>query len=99
MTQIVLTPEQANLYHQAKAPVQVCDSQGKVLGILPPDRSAEFIAEQKRRAASPGPWYTGEDIQAMFRLLEETEAKEGKINDQRLKELLDKFEAQHGRKS
>ena len=46
MTQIVLNPDQVKLYHQAKAPVQVCDTQGKVLGTLPPDYSAEFIAER-----------------------------------------------------
>ena len=96
MTMIILTPEQVSLYHQAKEPVQVCDAQGKVLGTLPPDFSAEFIAELKRRAASPGPWYSGEEIQAMFRFLEDVEEKEGKIDEKRLDELLEKFEAQHG---
>ena len=96
MTQIVLTPDQAKLYHQAIVPVQICDTQGKVLGTLPPEYSAEFIAEQKRRAASPGPWYSGDDIQAMFRGLENAWSKEGPFDDARLKQLLEEFEAQHG---
>jgi hypothetical protein len=95
MTQIVLSPDQAKLYHQATAPVQVCDPHGKVLGTLPPGYSAEFIAEQKRRAASPDPWYSGDDVQAMFRSLEAAELKEGSINDARLKQLVDEFEAKH----
>ena len=97
MTQIVLTPAQITLYNQAKEPVQVCDTQGRVLGTLPPAYSAEFIAEQKRRAASTGPWYSGDEVQAMFRFLEDAEAKEGKIGEKRLNELLDSFAAQHGR--
>ena len=95
MTQIVLNPDQAKLYRQATAPVQVCDPHGKVLGTLPPEYSAEFIAEQKRRAASPGPWYSGDDLQAMFRSLEAAELKEGPIDDVRLKQLVDEFEAKN----
>jgi hypothetical protein len=99
MTQIILTPDQVNLYNQAKTPVQVCDTQGKVLGTLPPVVSAEFIAELKRRAASPGPWYSGEDIQAMFTFLEDAWSKEGGFDDARMKVLLDEFEVQHGQNS
>ena len=36
MTQIILTPDQAKAFQAAKAPVQVCDAQGHVLGTLPP---------------------------------------------------------------
>jgi len=94
MTQIVLTPDQVKLYNQAKEPVQVCDTQGKILGTLPPDFSAEFIAELKRRAASPGPWYSGDEIQAMFRFLEEAWAKEGSFDEARMHQLLDQFDSQ-----
>lgn len=99
MTQIILTTDQAKLYHQAKEPVQICDTQGQVLGTLPPVFSAEFIADLKRRAASPGPWYSGEDLRAMFRLLENTWTKEGGFDDSRLKVIMDEFEAQHGQRS
>jgi hypothetical protein len=96
MTQIILTPDQLKLYHQAKEPVQVCDNEGKVLATVMPDHSAEFIAEMKRRAASPGPWFTQGDIQAMFRFLEDAEAKEGKLDEQRLRILLDEFKVGRG---
>ena len=96
MTQIVLNPDQAKLYHQATEPVQVCDPHGKVLGTLPPEYSAEFIAEQKRRAASPGPWYSGDMVQAMFRSLEDVELKEVRLDEVRLNEFLDEFETQRG---
>ena len=99
MAQIILSPDQAKLYHQATEPVQVCDPEGKVLGTLPPDFSAEFLAELKRRAASPGPWYSGEDVQSMFRFLEDAWAKEGGFDDARLKKLMDEFETRHGQPS
>jgi hypothetical protein len=99
MTKIVLTPDQASLYHQAKEPVQICDTQGTVLCTLAPVLSAEFIAEQKRRAASPGPWYSGEDVQAMFRFLEDAWKKEGAFDDSRLHQLLDEFEHQQAKTS
>lgn len=99
MPQIILTPEQLSLYQQAEEPVQVYDPQGNKLGTLPPAHSVEFIAALKRRAASQGPWYTGDDIQAMFRFLEDAEARDGKIDEQRLSELLDVYESQRGRSS
>ena len=96
MTQIILTPDQMKLYHEAKEPFQVCDTEGKVLATVMPEYSVKFIAEMKRRAASPGPWFTHDDVQAMFRMLEDTEAKEGKIDEARLDALLDEFGKQHG---
>ena len=98
MTQIILTPDQAKVFHLAQEPVQVCDAQGHVIGILPPGVSAEFIAEQKRRAASAGPWYSGQDVQAMFQFLETERSKRGQLDNSQLNELLDQFEAQHGQK-
>jgi hypothetical protein len=96
MVKITLTPEQVALYRQATDAVQICDAQGKVLGALPPECTVEFIAELKRRAASQGPWYSGEQVQGMFRMLESAEAKEGPIDEARLNELLLQFEKQHG---
>ncbi len=94
MTQIVLTPEQVKLYNQAKEPVQVCDTQGKVLGTLPPDYSAEFLAELKRHAAEEGPWYSGDDVQAMFQFLDDAWAKEGAFDENRMHQLLEQFDSQ-----
>lgn len=80
-----------------KERVEICEPNGKVLGTLPPDYSAEFIAELKRRAASPGPWYSGEDVKAMFLFLEDAWSKEGGFDGARMKVLLDEFEARHGK--
>jgi hypothetical protein len=96
MTQIILTPDQAKVFQLANEPVQVCDAQGHVFGTLPPAPSAEFIAEQKRRAASTGPWYSGQDVQSMFQFLETERSKHGELSESKLSELMDQFEAEHG---
>jgi len=98
MTQIILTPDQAKVFQLANEPVQVCDAEGHVLGTLPPGITAEFIAEQKRRAASAGPWYSGHDVQSMFQFLETERSKHGELSESKLNELMDQFEAQHGSK-
>ncbi|MBI2805435.1 MAG: hypothetical protein HYX68_10705 [Planctomycetes bacterium] len=93
MTKIVLTPDQAKLYHQAREPVQICDSHGTVICTVPPVLSAEYIAELERRTASE-PSYSGDEIQAMFRFLEESWSKEGAFDEQRMNQLLDQFDVQ-----
>jgi hypothetical protein len=99
MPQITLNSEQAKLYRQATEPVQICDVDGKLLCTLTPPLTPEYIAELKRRAAAPGPWYSGQDVQEMFRFLEETWAKEGSFDVNRLNQLLDEFETQHRKAS
>ncbi len=99
MSQITLTPEQAKLFHQSKKPIAVCDTNGQVLGTLPPDYSAEFIAELKRRANANGPWFSGSEVQTMFQFLEAAEQREGSLSKERLDSLVREFEAQHGTRS
>jgi hypothetical protein len=70
MPQIVLTDEQVRTVEQAGGPVMVTDSRGNAYTPIRLELSAERIAELKRRAAEPGPRYSGEDTQAMFRALE-----------------------------
>jgi hypothetical protein len=94
MTQIVLTAEQAKLYHQAKEPVQVCDAQGKVLGTLPPDYSAEFIAELKRRAQAPGRRFTSEQVTRHMQALAEAWNREGPFDEKRTMEILEQIRAE-----
>jgi hypothetical protein len=60
------------------------------------DYSAEFIARQKRIAQSSGPWFTGDDVQEMFRLLEERSVK-GDLDESELSEFLTEFKATHGK--
>jgi CRISPR/Cas system-associated endonuclease Cas1 len=95
MTQIVLTPDQVKLYHQAREPVQVCDTQGKVLGTLPPDYSAEFIAELKRRAREPGrKRYSSEQVTRHMQALAEIWKREGPLSEKRTQEILEQIRAE-----
>src|SRR4051812_16315268 len=68
---IVLSEEQARLVTTANEPVEVRDPNGNVIGRLEPSHLAEVIARCKRSAASPGPWYTGEQVQARLQALQE----------------------------
>lgn len=94
MTQIVLNPEQVKLYHQAKEPVQICDPSGKVLGTLPPDYSAEFIAELKRRAQTPGRRFTSEQVTRHMQALAEVWKQEGPLDEKRTLEVLERIRAE-----
>ncbi|HXG09568.1 MAG TPA: hypothetical protein VNK04_07245 [Gemmataceae bacterium] len=71
MPDLILTEEQTKVVTQALGPVTVRDASGNVLGRMEPKYTPEMIAELKRRAASPGPWYTGEQVQARLRALQE----------------------------
>ena len=51
MTKIVLTPDQASLYHQAKEPVQICDTQGTVLLSIADDAEVDLSFLQLVHAA------------------------------------------------
>ncbi|MFL5246039.1 MAG: hypothetical protein ACJ8FY_28545 [Gemmataceae bacterium] len=88
MTQLVLTEEQARLIRQALEPLQLCDPQGNVLRTIEPELTGEFIAELKRRAASPGPHYTSEQVQSHLQGLEEAWVREGGFDRSRMHEIL-----------
>jgi hypothetical protein len=97
MTQIVLTPDQAKLYHQAKESVEVCDTQGKVLGMLSPDYSAEFIAELKRRAQAAGRRFASEQVTRHMQALAEVWKREGPFDEKRTMEILEQIRAEDSR--
>jgi hypothetical protein len=71
MPYIVLTDEQVQAIEQSDGPVMVTDGHGNAYTPIRLELTAERIAEMKREAAEPGPRYSGEDIQAMFRALED----------------------------
>jgi len=93
MTRLFLTPEQAQLLAAAAEPVQICDPQGKVVATVQPPPSAEEIAEVRRRASSPGPWYTGAQVQARLRALQEEWDQTGGFDREHMRELLDRLNA------
>jgi hypothetical protein len=92
MPEIVLTEEQAKQLTGAFARVTVKDSGGKVLGHIEPVLSPEFVAELKRRAASPGPWYSGAHIQARLAALQLEWDRTGGFDTAHMKAFLDQLE-------
>ncbi len=91
--ELILTEEQAKIVAQALGPVAVRDSNGKVLGHIEPKPTPEMIAELKRRAASPGPFYTGEQVQARLRALQEEWDRIGGFDEAYMQEFLARLDA------
>jgi hypothetical protein len=91
---LFLTDEQMKLLVQAMRPVQVCDPQGVVLGMVDPELSPAFLAELKRRAAAPGPRYTSEQVRNHLRALEDAWDREGPFDKTRMQEILEKARGQ-----
>jgi hypothetical protein len=72
MIRIFLDRTHAKLIAQSCQPVEVCDSDGRVLGVIGPPLSPdeERCAEQSRRAlASDQPRYTSEQVFAYLNTL------------------------------
>ena len=92
MQQIVLTAEQVEIVSQALAPVIVCDATGKVLGHIEPKLTPEKIQELKRRAASPGPRYTGEQVQARLQALQQEWDRTGGFDEAYMHEFLKRLD-------
>ena len=93
MPDLILTEEQAKIVAQSYGPLSVRDSDGKVLGRLEPQLTQEMIAELKRKAASPGPWYTGEQVQARLQALQEEWDRTGGFDETYLHEFLKHLDA------
>src|SRR5438552_2078713 len=93
MVQVILTEEQASVLQQVTEPIQLCDPSGRILRTLPPEYTKEYIAELKRRAASPGPFFTGAQVQARLRALEEEWDRTGGFDEAYMRDFLDRLNA------
>ena len=93
MSEFILTEEQAKIVAQSYGPIPVRDSTGKALGRLEPFLTPEMIAELKRRAASPGPWYTGEQVQARLQSLDQEWDRTGGFDEAYMHEFLQRLDA------
>lgn len=88
MSPVILSGEQVLLL--AQGPLPVCDPDGNIVGHVEPlGFTPQEIAEAKRRAASPGPWYTSEQVRSHLAALEEAANREGGLDTVRTRRLLE----------
>ena len=94
MVQITLTEEQARVVQQSQVePLQLCDPHGKVLRTIEPEYTKEYIAELKRRAAAPGPRFTGAQVQARLQALQQEWDRTGGFDEVYMTEFLARLDA------
>lgn len=95
MNRIVLTQEQANQISGLE-PVEVCDPDGNVIGVLPPALTPEELARIPRAKDHQGPWVTGEQVRQTLQTLEEAWEREGPFDRARLKVIIEQIRAARG---
>jgi hypothetical protein len=93
MPELILTEEQTKILTQALGSVTVRDARGNLVGHLPVPLTPEVIAELKRRAASPGPWYTSQQVQARLTALQEEWDRTGGFDEAYMREFLARLDA------
>ncbi len=93
MPELILTEEQAKIVAGMLGPIRVRDSSGRVVGRLELELTPELIAELKRRAASPGPRYTGIQVQARLRALQEEWDRTGGFDEAYMRAFLERLNA------
>jgi uncharacterized protein YmfQ (DUF2313 family) len=89
----MLTDEQARVLAQATGPVPVRDANGTELGHIEPKLTPEMIRELKRRGASPGPFFTGEQVQTRLLALEKEWERTGGFDEAYMQEFLARLDA------
>ena len=92
MPEIVLTEEQAKQLDGVVVPVVVKDSSGRVVGHLDPVLTPEYIAKLKRRAATPGPRYSGAQVLAMLDALQAERDRIGPFDAAYAMEFVERLE-------
>lgn len=93
MPRLILTQEQADLVAGAREPIEVCDPRGTPLTSIAPLITEEEIAEIKRRKASPGPWFTGAQVQARLQALQAEWDRTGGFDSAHMREFLAQLDA------
>ncbi len=89
MTQITLTKEQLRSLEDVRGPVRVLDADGRVLGqIDSPEFIKDLIEEVKRRRAAPEPCYTGNQVGARLRALQEEWNRTGGFDEAYMRQFL-----------
>ena len=93
MPEVILTEEQAKVVAEALGSVTVRDAKGTLLGHIELELTREMIAELKRKAASPGPFFTGEQVQSRLLALQEEWDRTGGFDKAYMHEFLAKLDA------
>jgi uncharacterized protein YmfQ (DUF2313 family) len=92
MKEVILSEEQAKIVSEAVGPVTVRDANGNVLGHIDPPLTPQMIAELKRRAKSPGPRYTGAQVQARLQALQEEWDRTGGFDESYMTNFLQRLD-------
>jgi len=92
MAEIMLTEEQTKKVAESFGTVTVLDPKGNVMGRFDPEWTPEIIKELKRRAKSPGPWFTGEQVQARLRALQEEWDRTGGFDKAYMEDFLKRLD-------
>lgn len=93
MNPLVLNDEQMKVLAQAQRQVEVRDSGGYLVGYLQfVGFTPAEIADAKRRAASPGPWFTGEQVQSRLHALQQEWDRTGGFDETYMHEFLKRLD-------
>ena len=89
MDKIILTNEQIEILRKNGTSLPAFDSNGNLIGLLTREElSAEEIAEIKKRARTPVPRYTGEQVQKRLQALEQEWQRTGGFDEAYMQEYL-----------
>jgi len=83
MQYITLTDEQMKIYVQSREPLELRDSDGRLLSKIPPFCTKADIEMAKRSMATPGPRYTTEQVQGFLNHIKEATESGELINPTR----------------
>jgi hypothetical protein len=93
MTELLLTHEQTKLLRAIQQPIPVRDADGNLIGQFEPRFSPQLIAELKRRGASQGPWYSGQQVQNRLAALQAEWDRRRSFDERTMQELLKEMDA------
>jgi hypothetical protein len=93
MNRIVLTSDQSNVLERAHNPIDVQDSQGRIVGRLIPPALAAEIERAKQSAKSQGPRFTTEQVVGHLKALEAEWERTGGFDEAYMREFLNKIRA------
>jgi hypothetical protein len=92
MPELILTDAQTALIAKSGGRVTVRDTKGNLLGFLESPLTSEEIADLKRRAASPGPFFTAAQVQARLRALQQEWERLGGFDATHMRQFLAKLD-------